>query len=95
MSINWKSFKPSQGFFVALCVITIVAIAGKPTARLLKEKYDSYKATTTTLTASETEYQRLKSIIQAQQPRQTLNQPIDTELAGLFHSHLGTDMLVN
>jgi hypothetical protein len=96
MRINRKSFKPSQGFFVASCVIAIVLIAGKPTARLLKEKYDLYKANTTTLTASETEYQRLKSIIQAQQPRQPLDQPIASEFAipeRIFQAAIDPDLL--
>ncbi len=96
MSINRKSFKPSKGLFIALGVIAIVVIAGKPTARLLKENYDSYKASTTTLTASETEYQRLKSIIQAQQPRQTLDPPIGPELAipeRIFQAATDPDLL--
>jgi hypothetical protein len=39
MRINRKSFKSNKGLFVVLGVLAIVVIAGKPTVRLLKEKY--------------------------------------------------------
>jgi hypothetical protein len=72
-------FKPSAGFLVTLGVLLVIAIVGKPTARWTKAKYDAYKANTTVLTASDTEYHRLLSLIQSQQPGQTLNNPTPAE----------------
>jgi hypothetical protein len=69
MQLSPKRFKPSIGFLIALGVLLGVAITGKPALRWAKTTYDGYKAHTTQLTASETQYRRLRTLIQAQQPK--------------------------
>jgi hypothetical protein len=87
-------FKPSKRFLAALVVLLVLAIAGKPTARWAKAKYDEYKASTTVLTASELEYRRLLSMIRSQQPDQILESPLaDTIPEKIFQAAIAPDLL--
>jgi hypothetical protein len=96
MSFGQKRFKPSSGFLVTLGILLVLAIAGKPTARWAKAKYDLYRANTTILTASDAEYHHLLAIIQAQQPGQTFNQSIPPEFAipeKIFQAAIARELL--
>lgn len=97
MSLSQKRFRPSRGFLVTLGLLSVIALAGKPTSKWVKAKYDAYKASTTTLTASETEYHRLLAIIiKAQQPSQTLNKSVSGEFPipeKIFQAAISPDLL--
>jgi hypothetical protein len=96
MHPNPKYLRPSSGFLMALGVLLIAAIVAKPTARWARATYDTYKASTTELTASESEYRYLLKMIQAQQPGQTLDQPVPPELAvseKIFRSAISPNLL--
>lgn len=96
MSLGRKLSKPSAEFLVVLGFLAILVIAGKPMLRIAKEKYDGYKANTATLTASQTEYRHLRTMIQAQQPGQPFDRSIPTEFAipeKIFQAAIDPDLL--
>lgn len=89
-------FKLSRDFLVIVGVVGVMAIGFKPAFKLARETYDNYKASTTTLTMPESEYQRLLKTIQAQQPNQSLEQTVPKEFAiseKIFQAAIAPDML--
>lgn len=59
--------KVSKGFLISVGILAILAVVGKPVMQWGKFQYDAYKASITDLTASETKYQELRKVIQANQ----------------------------
>lgn len=59
--------KVSKGFLISVGILAILAVVGKPVMQWGKFQYDAYKASTTNLKASETKYQELRKVIQANQ----------------------------
>ncbi len=59
--------KVSRGFLITVGFLAILAVVGKPVLQWGKVQYDAYKASTTDLKASETKYQELLKVIQANQ----------------------------
>jgi hypothetical protein len=91
-----KPFTVSRSFLVVLGILGVMTIGLKPALKLGRESYDKYKASTTTLTMPESEYQQLLKTIQAQQPKQTLEQPVPQEFGiseKIFQAAIAPDLL--
>jgi hypothetical protein len=91
-----KPFTVSRSFLVVLGVLGVMTIGFKPALKLGREAYDKYKANTTTLTMPESEYQQLLRTIQAQQPKQTLEQSGSQEFGiseKIFQAAIAPDLL--
>ncbi len=89
-------FKLSRSFLVTVGVLGVMTIGFKPTFKLARETYDNYKASTTALTMPESEYQLLLKTIQAQQPKQRLEQAVPQEFATsekIFQASIAPDLL--
>jgi hypothetical protein len=74
-SIDDTKSKPklSRGFLVTLGVLALLAVVGKPLINFGKAQYDTYRASTTILTASDTKYKELLKFIEYSQPNRSLN----------------------
>jgi hypothetical protein len=94
--MKFKLVKPSPSFLLSLGVLMVLAIVGKPLLRWAKAQYDSYRASTTPLVASDQVYQALRTKIQAQQPRRSLSrspaEPI-TPSEQIFQAAIAPDLL--
>lgn len=88
--------KVSRGFLITVGVLAVLAIVGKPLMQWGKVQYDAYKASTTDLTASESKYQELLKIIQANQPHNSLSSPPKNDVSTsekIFQKALSRDLL--
>jgi hypothetical protein len=91
-----KTFTVSRSFLVILGILGMMTIRLKPALKLARTTYEQHKASTTTLTEVPSEYQRLLKIIQAQQPKQSLQQPVIPELEiseKIFQAAIAPDLL--
>jgi hypothetical protein len=91
-----KLAKPSTPFLIALVFLLAGSLIGKPILRWVTAQYDAYKASTITLTASASEYQKLLETIRVAQPGQTLKQPVPAEFLiseKIFQAAIAPDML--
>ncbi len=88
--------KVGKGFLITVGILAILALVGKPLMRLGKAQYDAYKASTTDLTASESKYQELRKIIQANQSPNAENTKAKNDLSTsekIFQTALSRDLL--
>lgn len=88
--------KPSSAFLIMLGFLLLTGLFGRPAARWAKAQYDWYRASTTPLTATTEEYDRLLALIRKQQRGQPLQRSIDAEQAipeKLFQAAISPDIL--
>lgn len=64
--------KVSRGFLVTLGILAVVVVGGKPSVQWAKSQYDAYKASNTDLTANDAKYKEILTVIQANQPNNSL-----------------------